>query len=901
MTASAAQIAAQLDAVLAREPQVMAVAVRSSTRLDWPASIVRRGRSFAVRWCESGLALREALTEAESGAVADGGVLLMTPLSDSQVPDDVAARLAKARVFQPRGWDIVRQMFDAQGIDARLGQYEWMPQLLIDLSDQGAFAPVASGFLDLESAWREVLRRGLGIDTARPDTTALLKWTQQPDADVRMAQLPAKAREDVSHWVSDGAGAAGGLTMRCVDAGRTADALPLALVCEVVFSPHREGQSDLGQAAVRMERFVGDHHVSVVDGRAWADQARQLLEREPLNEVRAALDRADALLRDLRIADSAALSDQLPHGLELRLKAFAAALTGLAEAPSAEGSARVEEAANSALRHRLAGSQPMRAERVEMARRIARWLVGSNATPVTLEDQLAWQADHGAYLDWARFRLLGGDELPELSQAYARLRAEVIRRRNTLSKSFAHVLQQRNREAPPRDGRVVPVEAVIERVLAPLAASHPVLLLVVDGLSLAIFRELFEQPEKFGWNELVQVGVEQPLVGMAALPTVTEVSRTSLLSGRLAIGAAQQEKSAFTRHPALLQPSSSTAPPRLFHKGDLSDENNLAQEVREALANPGQRVVGIVYNAVDDHLSGPDQLHQRWSLEDLRLFLPLLREARDARRVLVVTADHGHLLEDGTQALPGGDRDRWRNGTAAANEGEVALAGGRVVTADGAQAAVCLWSESLRYTGRKNGYHGGVTLQEVAVPLSVFAPFAINVSGWRPAPPPQPEWWGLPNAGATPVAKPTPAVRSPARNAAAKQAALGGLFSPEELPVPTQPAPRAAAPDWVATLLASSTYTSQRQLAARVALADDMMRKLLEALHDRGGKLTRSALAQRLSVPEMRLLGLLSAARRMLNVDQAAVLSVDEAAGSVELNRTLLVQQFRLTLSGAER
>lgn len=58
--------------------------------------------------------------------------------------------------------------------------------------------------------------------------------------------------------------------------------------------------------------------------------------------------------------------------------------------------------------------------------------------------------------------------------------------------------------------------------------------------------------------------------------------------------------------------------PKLFHKGDLADGGNLASEVRSAIANPKQQVVGVVYNAVDDHLSGPDQLNQRWALEDRR-------------------------------------------------------------------------------------------------------------------------------------------------------------------------------------------------------------------------------------------------------------------------------------------
>lgn len=96
-------------------------------------------------------------------------------------------------------------------------------------------------------------------------------------------------------------------------------------------------------------------------------------------------------------------------------------------------------------------------------------------------------------------------------------------------------------------------------------------------------------------------------------------------------------------------------------------------------------------------------------------------------------------------------------------------------------------------------------------------------------------------------------------------------------------------------------YKSQRSLAARVAPPDDQMRKLLTALHERGGKLSRAALAQRLSMPEIRLNGMLSAVRRILNVDQATVLLVDEGAGTVELNQTLLLQQFRLTPNGGGR
>ena len=91
---------------------------------------------------------------------------------------------------------------------------------------------------------------------------------------------------------------------------------------------------------------------------------------------------------------------------------------------------------------------------------------------------------------------------------------------------------------------------------------------------------------------------------------------------------------------------------------------NRSSQVTSTLRDSHQRVVGVVYNAVDDHLSGPDQLHQRWALEDLRLLLPLLWEAREARRVVVITADHGHLLEDGTtQVGSSGLASRHRIGT----------------------------------------------------------------------------------------------------------------------------------------------------------------------------------------------------------------------------------------------
>jgi hypothetical protein len=902
MTVSVPQIAAQLDAVLSREPTALAIAIRSATKLDWPDSIPQRGRQFALRWCDSMLAMREALCDIEQVDASSNGLVLLTPLGTNEIAEDIAARLARGRIFQPEGWEIVRQLFGAKEIDARLGRFSWMPQVLVDATSQGAYTPVANGFLDLETAWKELLQRYLQLDTPRPDATALLRWTMLPTADVSLNLLPVAAKTDALNWLGESAGVAGRMVLACIQAGRTGDVVALGLVCGVLYAPAGEGQAALGHAAIRLERFVGDTHVGVAEGRAWANAAQQLVRDGGPDAYRAALDRADVLLNDLRVVEFAQLSDVLPMGFDQRIRGFAQCLTQHVQSPSDETLTAVEEAANRVLSHVLAGVQPQRSDRVEMARRMARWLVRPASIATSVADLVCWQADEGSFVDWARFRLLGGDELVEVSQAYEAVRSTVIAKRNVLGQRFAQSLQRWNAQAPAPEGRIVLLESVLDQVVAPLAAHQPVLLLVVDGLSTSIFRELFAKPERLGWAELVPSASIRPLSGVAAFPTITEVSRATLLCGKLTAGTAALEKSGFASHTALLAQSRADGPPKLFHKGDLSDSTNLSSEVRAAIANPHQRIVGLVYNAVDDHLSGPDQLNQRWTLEDLRLILPILREAKEARRVVIVTADHGHLLEDGTmQSNGGGESDRWKTGAATPNANEIVLTGGRVRTSTGATAVTCLWSESFRYAGRKNGYHGGVSLQEVTVPLSVLVPFGMNLPQWQSALPVQPEWWDLPNLATTAIAvQPrATATRAPTRKQVAAAAAQDQLFDATLAPIPeTSPL---QAQDWITTLLQSPLYASQRALAARVALPDDQVRALLNALTERGGKLSKAALAQRVSAPEMRLTGMLSAARRVLNVDQAAVLQVDEAAGTVELNRVLLMQQFRLSQAGGGR
>ena len=175
--------------------------------------------------------------------------------------------------------------------------------------------------------------------------------------------------------------------------------------------------------------------------------------------------------------------------------------------------------------------------------------------------------------------------------------------------------------------------------------------------------------------------------------------------------------------------------------------------------------------------------------------------------------------------------------------------------------------------------------------MSVLLPLGLSLPGWQPAVPLQPEWWDLSPEGSflTP-----PALRGRGLGGGGRKSAAVGQEALFDAEIPAMATAQKSVEHWIDALLGSAVYASQRQLAARVALPDPQLRALLLALEQRGGKLSRTALARHLAVPEMRLSGMLSAVRRVLNVDQAPVIQVDETAGTIELNQALLIKQFRL-------
>lgn len=941
---SVRQIVAQVDAILRHDPTATVIGIRAQGDENWPARVPIGDREFSLAWCPSPISVREQLVAFadEAGALSGQssatapGLVVLTPLSDQALGADVVARLSRGKVFPVEAWDMLRHAFQAKEIDSRLARWSWVAEALLENLPAGGYPPARGGVLDVDTAWSHTLRSVLGMSTeqgGRPDLPSVLRWTLSPEAARRYGGLNEKARRQIGEWLIEILGSCGRLIGQVLDAGYGGELMPIALVCGIVLD-RPEGtpvSPELLAAAVRLEKFTGGVPVPMREGLRLYAAAVQVAGAMDSSTLMPILDVADRLAESLHLTNFAHLSNDLPSGFSSRLMLFADAITAFLAAQSTSGAEKkvaVRSAATDAvlvagqcvIAHRLATHQAHRVRRVEMSMRLVRWLAQADAPPhLGLEAQVKAYADDGAYADWARLALLGGDELAGATRAYGALREAARVRRDAMNKQFSQALAAWNQGGCPKLQSVIPVEQIVTDVLAPAAALAPVLLLVVDGLSFPIYRELLEDAQRQGWNEVLPNGSEQAAAGLATIPSITEISRTSLFCGRLIQGQAANEKSGFAQHPALipLVPSNRlSAKPVLFHKGDLTaggDGIGLSEAVRDAIGSRERKVVAIVFNGVDDHLSGSDQLNQRWTLDDLRLIKPILYEARNAGRLALITADHGHLIDEATHVLAGlndgTDKasaksagfamgDRWRNlAGAPVSAEEVLLSGGRVMAPSGQQQVVVPWSEALRYGSRKNGYHGGITLQEMLVPIAVLTTGGSAPEGFRYAPSALPAWWDLavlsgPTQASTRAQATLKAPAKKAKGPSAADALQHPLFELPAAETPQQMQPKSPDSDWIAGLLVSSVFVSQKQWVARAAVKDDEIRALLEALSERGGKISKAALAGRLSMPLMRVSGFVNAARRLLNVDQAPVIILDETEGSVSLNRSLLDTQF---------
>lgn len=919
------------------------------------------GQRARVATALSPLAVHELVIDHLGRTDSPRVLAVLTDREQTELDPAVLARVHKQRIEAVDSWDVVREAFGAESVDQRLKDDPWAAESLLDALPPGGWPKLPGGTLSRRHALTELALRRLRLgrysedeageadrhgDRGGLDTHTLLRWSTTPGGAELLLALRGPERAGLGAFLGEPeqAGPVGRILLALAEAGHAQDAVAYGLVCSALWNDDHQADAGAYRARGRAERWLGEEPPAEgealdlllsVFGKACAEYVSVLLRigrgtgedaREALRTTGPVLDRASRLVEQFGAGTAAAHSSLLKEGLDARFTAVGQVLTtGTAE----EAAAAVHHLSE----HELAEGDAarVRVERARMGQRLAQWLA-ADPRPDTDTDTVSSGVDRQiADTGWVDRALdhieAGGDPAPDLRAAYSQLGTRVRDRRHEIDRTFAQALATWT-EAAIEPGSMLTVETFLDRVVRPAVADkagHRVLLLVLDGLSAAIAAELAEEL-RWHWAEYDPLPAAQDAPprrrGMAAaLPTLTAVSRTSLLAGRLMKGTQADERQLFPQHRFW-----KGAPAAVFHKDALRPTktgDTFGPELNEALADELTHVA-VVLNTVDDRLAKEQKLGDgSWRLSDVGKLPELLEVAANQGMAVLLTSDHGHVVDRHGNAVAadtaGSARHREPGGLA--QENEITLAGPRVLWPEPGSEIVALWDADSRYTAQKAGYHGGASPAEFAIPVLAFLPFGAQPpKGWRELGDQSPHWWDTGRAADTRRPLPAPERLAPERSAPTQSAPArrskpakheaevarthDALF--DMAPVHERPAentqdtqasptsPTSPSDTLVDRLMETALFQSQVELLARKPNPKAMgrIRQAVGILME-SGTLPTTALAQRVGHPRNPD-GFAAVLRQLLNYDGVQVLETLPDGRTLRLHTALLRDQFEL-------
>ncbi|WP_218005824.1 BREX-2 system phosphatase PglZ [Actinomadura hibisca] len=897
---------------------------RPGAATEFTVRIGDRQRPVTVSDQPSVLGVIDAWESHRLGAAGSDAVLVITTGVDGRLLGaDVRGHALGRRPLSVDRAVIVQQRFGAAGLDPRIRQENWLVDALLDAepADGWRTHPAAAAWrrsggsvLTRDAAVRALVearleitreRRGTAADGAGDlDADTLLAWSRVPGATARFAALVPDERDGIAAWLRQTAGDAAAVLLELAAAGHGADALALGVVGSVLTDPAAPRDAALAVGRMFAGVSAGMEELTVfataVQGTLtrWISQAEtgRPGSEEARERVLAVLRRADELAASAGLAEPLAGDAFLPSGLNARLRTFAAALHGdLAGAEQALG--KVQD-------HRLSGLYGDRCRVAEMAMRLRRWLEEAAAAEIaSVAEGVSRHLAEWGWADRALNVVWAGDPArdPIVGDAYRTLYEQASDRRSELDWAFAkRLVPWAAVAAAQAPGGTLPIESVLSDIvlsLAQVTGSAAPLVLVLDGMSASVAAQLGEELVRAGrWTEATPAAGERR-AAVSMIPSLTRVSRASLLTGTPTAGGQGVEKAGFA---AFWKRYRKTA--QLFHKADIPGDagHRLAQPLADALSE--DQVVGVVLNTIDDALDHDREGDRAgWKAADVTFLPDLLNAARDYGRPVVLLSDHGHVLERGApgvrpSAAPGSGAARWRTG--APDEGEIELAGPRVL--EGGGRVVVPWREDIRYTPRKAGYHGGASLAEMTVPILVLLPEGGPLpKGWEVLPPEKtvPAWWhaARPEKETVFSAAPSKPLKKLQSLSPVRLEEDGALFTVGEV-APSAPVPDPAAPPTLGQRVTKSPIYTEQKRYLRKPPDPRQVAAVIDALAETGLTLSATAVAAAAAAaggrPPRDAEMFVTALQRLLNVEGYPVLELVDAGRTVRLAEDLLREQF---------
>ena len=912
--ASLSMLLAMVDMVKHRGYLEGSLGVYAQPGLTEAQDVTHDGQVVRIRPAASTLAAREALLEHVHG----DWLVIVTDRDERDLGAGVLAHFVGSQLRRPDAWEAVRQSFSASGVASSLssgpGNRAIATALLACRPPEG-WPPAPAGVLTRSHAMTSVARAHLGLVGDVIDTITVLSWSVLPQASTALADLRDGYGDAIAdamiQWIADATGPAGAPVGQLLAAGAISDLVPLGIALNLLSSDDQDisERQIAGMARVRLEPVLGKplpHPDALAAHGAAAVAVLADLSRTERNDAHVGriLTRADAILTSLDATALAVHSDELASGFRRRLALLAEALRQAVSLhrsgdDTSQATAAIESAWALCARHRLAQRRSSEARAFGASVKLWRWLISPRIPEdADLATRVRAHLDHGAWADDAVNDVDTGVDDKELTTSLNAVFAAAKARREQEERGFARCLATSTAAGQPAPSMVWNLEDLLASLVIPMARRTPVLFVVMDGMSAAASNEIVaDVTGDLGWVEAgTSRDATQRAAALAVLPSLTNISRTSLLCGALRSGAQDVERSGYLA----LTGKASKIRAELFHKKgvDTTRPGALVAEGVGAAIDDGDGIplVTVVLNTIDDALDRSDPVGTVWNADAVKHLAPLLSRARAAGRTVVMTADHGHVVErrHGTQrSATDTTSGRSRGTSAPAQVDEVLVEGRRVLTDD--HRAVLAVDESLRYGPLKAGYHGGASAQEVVVPVIVLLPDeATNKLDLPLLPPQAPTWWTMSDAT---VSATTPSLSdlSTAGSRARKPSTAadrGPTLFDEPVGAKTDLQPEARE-TLGARVVASEVYASQRTVMSRLPIRDEQVRALIDALAQASGqRMTRTVVATTLGVPAFRVDGALSQVRQILNIEGYTVIALDPDGQTIVLDTSLLRDQF---------